>query len=178
MKTCSEIALCLCSLVNFFSSLETKMILKSPNKTFLRITRYIECSKSSRRVLGHYRLIDRAACLLATAMLCNALMASLASLEFTMLALLALNISASFAAFPHLLFTPIAPWQLLYRSSLALLQRLSKRSLSHLFSAHLLLFLRPRSIWFIKSNGEKCLLNKTEFINGLFGIEIMKLWKW
>ena len=31
----------LLSMVNFFSSLEPKMILKIPNKTFLRITRYL-----------------------------------------------------------------------------------------------------------------------------------------
>ena len=32
--------LSLLSVVKFFSSLETKMILKTPNETFLRITRY------------------------------------------------------------------------------------------------------------------------------------------
>merc|ERR1711989_89662 len=34
--------LSLLSIVNFFSSLETKMILKIPNETFLKITRYIK----------------------------------------------------------------------------------------------------------------------------------------
>ena len=33
--------LSLLSIVKFFSSLETEMILKLPNETFLRITRYI-----------------------------------------------------------------------------------------------------------------------------------------
>ena len=39
MKTCSETVLCLWFL-QYFLSLETKMILQIPNETFLRITRY------------------------------------------------------------------------------------------------------------------------------------------
>ena len=39
MKTCSEIAL---FIVKIFSALETKMVLKIPNETFLRITRYFQ----------------------------------------------------------------------------------------------------------------------------------------
>ena len=45
MKPCSGIAFSLLSVVIFFSFLETKKVLKKPNKTFLKITRYISSCK-------------------------------------------------------------------------------------------------------------------------------------
>ena len=51
-------------IVKFFSSLETKMILKIPNKTFLRITRYLKVhnrstsTDSNAMSANHYKVIE------------------------------------------------------------------------------------------------------------------------